>query len=366
LSRLNYQLDQHLTSEEIRHLRESRLKVLGELFQVSVQLHGEHSLSESDIEELRAGSGQGDLLLNFMMRFTAQGNSRCIDRDQLAERERQLLKEKGVIEERLSGVKVSRRNRSPLSPEEIAQVRRERDKLRRQVEALLTQRDFYLERVVNMRLLASRGKSERIYETLARLERHTHELPATRTLRMLADLLTNTPVNIAQAETLVRQCDNDVFLQMILVYHDSFIDDTEGVASRSLIAALLAKHSTFRHGLLEDTEAFFRSKAFRRDRELHSIVLFNPSAPVILLRHVLRVPLRDLEAAKERARRNYGSEDILDVLTEIARATSDRTRLRHILQITAKDPIRRVRFERVLSYRPEIGKKGVLALRPRV
>lgn len=364
LSRLNFRLDEHLSAGEIRGLRELRLRTMAELFKVSIQIRGEHSLSESEAEELRQGSAQDESLLGFMMRFTARGHEEETDQEALSQRERELLKKKLEIENRLSSVKLSRAGRGQMAPHELAAVRRERDALREKVEKLLERRDFYLGQVRAMRDLAGRDKSERIYETLARLERHTRELPAIASLRLLADLLTGESVTAQRALRLVIQSDNDVFLQTVLAYHESFVDDEVG-AARAMIVAILKKHSSFKFGLLENTEAFFRSKTFRRDRSLHSLVLYNPSAPVSLLRHLLRVPLRELKAATERAAESYGSTEILDVLTELTRATTDKTRLRHILEITASDPIRRTRFERVLSYRDDIGAAGVLQLRPK-
>ncbi len=364
LNRLNYRLDQHLTGEEIRNLQEERLRINAELFRVSVSLRGEHSLSESEVAELQGRGSQDEKLLGFLIRSMSAGQDSGEDKEELAERERVITARKEKIESQMEAITSSRQPAKRLSPDEMAKLRKERDGLRADVEDLLETRDFYLERVDEMRALARRGKTDRIYETLSRLERHTTELLAIASLRLIADLFTNSePVPATRALELARRSDNDVFLQLLLIHHGALADD-EGSVMKALLDTVLRKPATFRAELLEDTVSFFRSKTFRRDRSLHSVVLFNPAAPVHLLRHILRVSLRDLQQATERARANYGSSDILDVLTEIARTTSDRGRLRHILQITAVDPIRRVRFERVLGYRSDIGEAGVLELRP--
>ncbi|MAE71268.1 MAG: hypothetical protein CME06_12480 [Gemmatimonadetes bacterium] len=363
LNRLNFRLDQHLTGEEIRHLQDERRRLNAELFKVSVDLRGEHSLSETELDELRGRGAEGEQLLNFLIRSMSQ-RKEPIDREAGIAQERALKQKRGDIESQLSAIASARQPTRRLSPDEIADLRKERDGLRTEVEELMENRDFYREQVEEMRNLARRGKSKRIHEALTRIERHTKELPATETLRLIADLLSaDEPISATRARALAAQSTNDVFLQMLLAHHESLTDE-EGGEIRAMLESILANPATFGADLLDDTVSFFRSKTFRRHRSLHSIVLFNPGAPVHLLRHILRVPLKDLEQATERAKQNYGSSDILDVLTEIARTSTDRNRLRHILQITAVDPVRRIRFERVLASRDDIGDAGVLKLKP--
>lgn len=361
LNKLNHRINQHLTHEELASLRRERLSLNTELFKVSYRLRGQPALSHHELEELQGAGEHGEMLLTFLL-STMDDADQSTSKHALEASERQLRSRKDEVESKLATMPPDQKPRHPTSPDQLAELRRTQADLLLEIERLVNRRDYYLERVLEMKELVRRRKKHRILETIDRIERLMGQAMPMRSLRVLAELLVGQPVSAARVEELVPSSTNDVFLQMVLAHHRSL--DPEHEATERILVAILRNYATFRNGLLEDTESFFRSTTFRRNRHLHSIVIFNPAAPTWVLRHILRLPADEFDAAQNLAQGNYPEPGILDVLTEAARITPSINRLRHILDITAVDPVRRVRFERVIAYRDDIGHAKMLSLRP--
>jgi hypothetical protein len=234
-----------------------------------------------------------------------------------------------------------------LPQERLAALSRERADLVEQALGVLRMPAYFMARARKVRKRVSQGRVDKALRFVEQLrERLGSNVIADAfdvTIRLYLD---DREIDLEDVTSVVRRTGTGVVLQ-------SLLDDAPRIRERlpgswrSAVGQILGNVALFRDVAFEARSDFWRSEELRSDLEWQRLAVQNPSAPAELLGTLLGCPPEELARAREAARRSYGSERALDVMTEVLREARDPEVISRILDLVDDQPVVRVRFYHV-------------------